>query len=410
MALRLGEMLINEGLITREQLDEGLKNQVILGGKLGTNLIEMGALGEEDLAKTLSTKLGVPYVEPDRLMSIHPDVIKALPRGLAENYKVIPIALEKNRLDLVMSDPSDLSAIDEISFVTGFILRPFITPEVRLSLALEKYYHIRRDIRYIRIDERMARGVKSLTAKTPTPQPAANGHEWGDFKGFDDEIVEAEIAEAELLEPEIVEPVPVETRRPAIPVQPPKAAQAPPEAPPRAVQPPPPTEPSEAVRRYTVDAVSEELADAKERDAVAEIILRYVGQEFERVALFIIRGGTIAAGWRAAVKGAPVEGFDALQIKLDLPSVLKTVTEGKSLYLGPIANTPANAEILRILGSGWGEKGCLIPVMLSGRVVNILMVLSSTEIGERLEDLQTLVRKTSMAFEILILRNKILMT
>jgi hypothetical protein len=167
---------------------------------------------------------------------------------------------------------------------------------------------------------------------------------------------------------------------------------------------------AEAVQRYTVDAVSQELSDARERDSIAEIVLRYAGQEFERVALFIVRGGTVAAGWRAAVNGAPVPGFDGFQTKLELPSVLKTVTEGKSVYLGPIANTPANAEILRILGAGWGEKACVIPVILSGRVVNLLMVLSPREIGERLEDLQTLVRKTSMAFEILILRNKIMMT
>ncbi len=113
MALKLGEMLIREGLLTSAQLEEALKYQVIFGGKLGTNLIEMGLVEENALARVLSRKLGVPCAEESELMRISPEVIKLIPKDIAARYKVIPLRLENRRLTLVMADPTDLKAIDE---------------------------------------------------------------------------------------------------------------------------------------------------------------------------------------------------------------------------------------------------------------------------------------------------------
>ena len=154
MSIKLGEMLIEAGLLTRAQLDAALKNQVIFGGKLGTNLIELGYLAEEDLARFLSKKLELPCATNEQLMSIPPDIIKLIPKEVADKYKVIPISREKKRLTLAMLDPADLSVIDAISFVTGFYISPLIAPELRLAVALENYYGIKRDVRYIQLSEK----------------------------------------------------------------------------------------------------------------------------------------------------------------------------------------------------------------------------------------------------------------
>ena len=167
MALKLGEMLIREGLLTSAQLEEALKYQVIFGGKLGTNLIEMGLVEENALARVLSRKLGVPCAEESELMRIPPEVIKLIPKDIAARYKVIPLRLENRRLTLVMADPTDLKAIDEIAFRTGFLVRPALTPEVRLILALEKYYDIERGIRYINA----AKKSSASPAHRPAPPP-----------------------------------------------------------------------------------------------------------------------------------------------------------------------------------------------------------------------------------------------
>ena len=78
MAITLLDMLLNAQLINREQFEEALRNRVLYGGKIGTSLIELGYVSEEDLARFLSRKLGVPYVHPDNLLNIPPEVIDLL--------------------------------------------------------------------------------------------------------------------------------------------------------------------------------------------------------------------------------------------------------------------------------------------------------------------------------------------
>jgi Type II secretion system (T2SS), protein E, N-terminal domain len=136
MALKLGELLINEGLLTTGQLEEALKCQVIFGIKLGSSLIELGFIEENRLTALLSRKLGVPAVTRNELMEIPHSVYSLLPSTIAEQYRVLPFKLENRRLSVAMADPSDFKAIDELSFVTGFIIQPFIAPDINISFAL----------------------------------------------------------------------------------------------------------------------------------------------------------------------------------------------------------------------------------------------------------------------------------
>ena len=149
MRSKLGEILIKANLITHEQLDDCLKSQVIFGGKLGTNLIELGYLAEEDLAAYLSRIMGVPAAPADQIMSLPSEIVSVIPRELVEKYKVVPLSLDRKRLTLAMMNPSDIAAIDEISFITGLVIMPVVAPELRILCALEKYYDIRREKRYI---------------------------------------------------------------------------------------------------------------------------------------------------------------------------------------------------------------------------------------------------------------------
>src|SRR5512138_3710715 len=98
MAITLLDMLLNAGLITREQFDEALRNRVLYGGKIGTSLIELGFVREDVLARFLSSKLALPYVHPDRLLAIPPETISLIPRELALKYGAIPIHREQKRL------------------------------------------------------------------------------------------------------------------------------------------------------------------------------------------------------------------------------------------------------------------------------------------------------------------------
>lgn len=407
MTIKLGEMLIKAGKLASDQLEEALKYQVIFGGRLGTNLIEMGYIDEDNLAKVLSEKLGVPYVPADQLNTISPEVIKVIPKGIVQKYKVVPLTLDRNRLTLVMTDPSDLQAIDEISFITGFVIRPMVAPEIRLVLALEKYYGIKRDLRYIPV----AKTVSKPQAPSPTPKPAPTqpvapsrpaatlpqDAEAIDFSAFSD-FSEAKPAV------ETAKPPTVSTTAPA--------PQAAPEEFEELTEAEIEEEEAliEAVERYTIDSISQELADARDRDEIADSLVRYAGQEFSQVALFLVKGNA-AVGWLAMQDGKFLPNFPALSIPLNEPSVLKVVADTKSFYRGPLPSTPLNTEIIRAIGDEAPASANLIPLMLMGRVVNILYVVGSgADLDARIQEIQKLVGKASMAFEILILRNKIMMT
>jgi hypothetical protein len=149
VSARLGEMLIKVGALTEEQLEQVLNAQAIYGGRLGTNLVEMGLVGEGELARLLTEKLGVPCLDPTALNEIPAALLGLVPREMVERYHVMPVFLEGKRLTLAMADLSDFKAIEEIGFGTGFVVVPRLCSELRLNLALERYFGVKRAVRYI---------------------------------------------------------------------------------------------------------------------------------------------------------------------------------------------------------------------------------------------------------------------
>ncbi|WP_459816631.1 GspE/PulE/PilB domain-containing protein [Geotalea toluenoxydans] len=389
MALKLGEMLVESGIITQAELDETLKSQVIFGGKIGTNLIEMGYIEEEELAQFLSKKLGVPCAGKEQLINLHPGALKLIPKEIVRKYRVVPLGLDKKKLYVAMEDPSNLASIDEISFMTGFIVMPLIATELSIILALEKHYGIKRETRYITVangGRRQARAARSAgadtanKAKVPEPQAAKPA--------------------AVLQKEEVIElPLLSELDNYDFALSP---SPTPPAVSTSIV--------NETIEKYTIDTFSMELAEAEDRDAIANLIVTFVGQEFDRVALFMVKGNT-ASGWNALSQGKPVAGFEDFQIPLKMQSVLQIVAEGKSFYLGPLADTPANSTMLTAMGGGKPATALLVPLVMMGRAVSILYVEGGkAPLGDRVVNMQKVIGKAAMAFEILILKSKILMT
>jgi hypothetical protein len=176
MATRLGDLLLQQGLVTTAQLDEALKYQVIFGGKLGTNLIEMGILEEDEIARALSQQYRVPTPTADEVMNVEPQVLALLPRELIEQHSIVPLKLEGRRLTLLMPDPANFKLIDDLSFRSGLIIKPVVAAELRIILALEKHSNIGRDRRYIHVTKKIATkrpAPPAPPAETVTPPPLA---------------------------------------------------------------------------------------------------------------------------------------------------------------------------------------------------------------------------------------------
>ncbi len=152
--MKLGEALIKEGLVTRQQLDLALQRQVQFGGRIGTNLLELRVLGENELTKFLSKFFKIPPVTPEMIATIDEDTIAAINAEIVDKYKILPFRKERSRLHAAVLNPKNIKEIDELRFTTGFDIIPYVITELRLLYALEKYYGIKRELRYVSVADR----------------------------------------------------------------------------------------------------------------------------------------------------------------------------------------------------------------------------------------------------------------
>ncbi|RMH68237.1 MAG: hypothetical protein D6675_16700 [Gemmatimonadetes bacterium] len=140
MARRLGEMLLAEGLITEAQLKQALTAQKKHGGKLGSHLVAMNYLTEDQLLTGISRQLGIARIDLGSV-SIDQSTLNLISSDMAYKYKVIPIGREgKKGLTVAMSDPTDMIAIDDIRFRTGFDIHTLVASETAIDQALMQYY------------------------------------------------------------------------------------------------------------------------------------------------------------------------------------------------------------------------------------------------------------------------------
>src|SRR5678815_105214 len=139
MAIKLGEMLIKAHLITADQLNKALEHQKVNGGKLGYNLVKLGLVKEDDITQLLSQQYGVPAIN---LSSIQIDetVIKLIPSEVAQKYLIMPISRTGATLTIAMVDPTNVFAMDDIKFMTGYNVEPVVASELAIKEGIDKYY------------------------------------------------------------------------------------------------------------------------------------------------------------------------------------------------------------------------------------------------------------------------------
>jgi len=139
MAVRIGELLLKEKRITVEQLQEALNHQRQHGGKLGFNLVKLGFVKDAEITALLSKQYGVPSISLHDF-EIDPAVLKLVPAETAQKYQIVPLARAGATLTIAMTDPTNVFAMDDIRFMTGYNVEPVVASESAVLDALEKYY------------------------------------------------------------------------------------------------------------------------------------------------------------------------------------------------------------------------------------------------------------------------------
>jgi hypothetical protein len=370
VAPRIGEVLVRDGACAPEAVRTALQNQVIFGGRVGTNLLELEAVSEEALAVALSRRHGCGHVagpvELDRA------AVRAFPRSLADRWDVVPLARDDRTLTLLAVDPSNVAMIDEVAFAAGRRVVPVVAAEARVWALLRGAYGLVRELRGIELEDAGAAATPSPAA---APRPAtAPGDLMGEAE-FDALYGQVGTGAAQPL------------------VAPPGAPRGP-----GSGRAPPPGDPSEdEVIDLTADmlepgqgdlapstlaaAVPEPeplgfaealaaLAGVAERTAVARVVLRYARARLRRTVLFTIHRG-VAQGW-VGLGGGLATAAPAIRLRLGSPGVLDTVVRTQAHYLGPLPRTEANVRLLRALGGGVPGNALLVPILALGRVVNVL--------------------------------------
>ena len=365
--LRIGEMLVEAGILSRQQLEEALNAQLIYGGKLGTNLVEHGFVTEEFLTSFLSKQCNVPAMDAKDLEDIPAEVIAMVPRELAERHRVIPFKRDKRRLDVVLLDPTNLKAIDELSFKSGLLIRPYVGPEVLIARGLERYYQVTRARRYIQVvgehdhqPPSEPSGRSAATSTNGTGSSAAPG------VGF----------------------------ATASPVATSDATIGLPDAFPD--------------RPMALSQVVYELQSVETGTQIINLILRFSRPYFKKRGIFVLRADFFD---RMAVEGPGdlERRTEKLRLPIKEPNIFHAVFTSKRYHLGTLPANSENFEALDALGEEPSSAVLVLPLVYNQRVELILVACGFTSLFtvDHVRRFQLLMEKAGFAQQILLLKSRL---
>jgi MshEN domain len=342
--MRLGTLLLRNAAISLTQLEAGLRAQVLYGGRLGTNLIELGFLDVDGLGAYLGELSGLPVASQGMLEMVPAPILALVPGDIADLHGAVPLYLDPSGvLAVAMIDPTDELARAELAEHTGYPLLPHVVAELRLLYYLEKHYGVVRKARYIRP------GTRRTLVQA-------------------DERRRSQPAGGLVLPPQVrVEP----RRRRAsvdVPVVDPPGddAATPGDSAPAAMAPP--------IIPY--QAICDRIDGASHRDQIALALVDFAPGRFEALLVFLIRDGN-ALGWRGHV--GTTRGLTAPLDQLSLPlggtSALQAAHDTLRPFRGrsPVGARPVETHLWTAIGAEPPPEQILVtPIIVKQRVVNLV--------------------------------------
>ncbi|MCP4658001.1 MAG: hypothetical protein GY856_21540 [bacterium] len=421
-----GEFLIREGRLRPEGLKKALEMQAMIGGRLGTNLLELGLITEEALLAALGRHRRTRIVSGPDLQDIPPAVIRLVSPKLARRHHIVPYQLKGRSLLIAAMDPGDALVEDELGLLTSCLARTVIALELRIHDALERCYRIKQPVRFGALARRLARqSAGSVVSVTEAPAVASPA---GDAPPSATPCSESlrprpRAAPRESAPPADLARPPARTEAgsvapaPAVPVGAKKAGTA--ESVPTTPQYIELDDEDLALLHSTADSgprTAEERLDAAAdhlqridiRDEIGDVLLAFCAPYFQRRLLLVRRKEQII-GWRGEGEGVDRASVRAIEIPISEPSVFLGLTESTSFWLGPLPTLPANQPLVRGLGGSPPKECVVLPVLLRSRVVCFLYG-DNGEVGVTgtpMAALRRLVSKAGVAYEVYILKNKI---
>lgn len=324
--MKLGTLLLRNAAIGLSQLESALRNQVLYGGRLGTNLVELGFLDLELLSSYLAELSGFPVATPSLLDDADRSLLDKLGADDAHRLRSVPLAtLESGTAAVAMVDPTDVPATEAVAAKLGMQVTPYVVPELRALYYLEKHFGTPRRARFLRTARP---GTDPESAERRRQQPAGG-----------------------IAMPPTFTLAPRRNRA---------SSQA----------------PSTTAVPTTLGfaAACERIDSATNREAIADAFVEYGKGRCDALVMFLIRDGN-AIGWRASVvRGKPIE---ELSLPLGGTSALQAAHDASGTFLGPPPSQtrPIETALWAALGADPPPIDVLVvPVLVKQRVVNLVYV------------------------------------
>jgi hypothetical protein len=338
-----GRYLLRHAVVSRAALSDATAAMVLFGGRLGTHLVERGALDLDALEHHLAAHLGVPRAPVETLEKPSPEALAVLPEPLVRRHRIFPFGLTRGCLEFATRDPHSPAQRSDLARATGLRAAPFLTSELRLFFLLEKHFGIRRQLRYSLLAPDAAPEPQVLPIllldEMIEPGPAAAEPAWKGL-GQGEELIDADSFERLYQR-----------------THPPRDGRGPREG------------EWVVASGASRDSLEQGLAHARDRDAVVSHALALALSHARAVALFAVRG--TAQGLAAAGEVA----FRDLRGVLVAPepgSLLAAALEGSACARGAPRPGGLDARLARLLRPAPPAELAFFPVRIASRVVNVL--------------------------------------
>ena len=372
---QIAEYLLERGRINSAQLEEAQRTQGFFGGRLETHLLKLGYVSEELLGEAMTDVSGVPFASWEHLRAAPQAALEALPIALIERHRVCPFRLDSGRLRVATLAPRDAVALRELQGATAHTIEPWVTAEPKLYQALERHYKLRfegtKGINVHRDSERRRPAAGPAPSGTTIPRPAEPEI------GLDGRPLDAEVSfEEYTTDREAIHPAPV-----------PVAA---------------------AVDEGGLDALDEAFASARDRDEIAEALFAFCANRASRCGLFAV-GRDVVRGIAGRGRAFESEALRKFSVPAGSGTVFDSALQSRDFYFGVVPGLPANRDLYTALGGRLPSNVMLLPVLVKERIVALLYLDNESEPLSRpdIPLMRRVAAKASLAFELVLLRNKL---
>ena len=322
--MKLGEMLIHDGHVREEQIQQAIAKQAQEGGRLGTVLVEMGAIDLDTLTVYLGLELGIPIATIATLSKAKRMAVRLLKPEQAAQLRCIPILIQDRQLIIAIDNPHDMERLDALTQLTGYRTIPRVAPEIRIYHFLERYYGIAKPQRFRSLLDNPHTDsdlpAPPLPGLPPVPQhPVAAPTPTPSLRTVSKRALEIEATD--LLEE-------MESDR---------AETAPPQ---HILETSVPSDSSNAVVQNAevfapINAKSaiDRIDNAQERSEIARALMCYMAKRFHIAIILIVRDN-MAFGWKGFGPSLDYDRIETLLVPLEVPSMFQTAIRTKQFFNG----------------------------------------------------------------------------